>query len=135
MGMKSLTEYIKENFIVEEEDKTQSITFNFDGIDNAEETVKSLSDMEYVSVDGNKVTVTVTPDNCDKLDVVQDILQQSIQLERAGTKSTNDEQYSQKVSALEKQLAKFNDALDEFCDCDCEDEDCKKCKKDDEKNK
>lgn len=135
MGMKSLTEYIKENFIVEKEDKTQSVTFNFDGIDNAEETVKSLSDMEYVSVDGNKVTVTVTSDNCDKLDAVQDILQQAIQLERAGTKSTNNEQYSQKVSALEKQLAKFNDALDEFCDCDCEDEDCKKCKKDDEKNK
>lgn len=135
MGMKSLTEYIKENFIVEEEDKTQSITFNFEGIDSAEETVKSLSDMEYVSVDGNKVTVTVTSDNCDKLDTVQDILQQSIQLERAGTKSTNNEQYSQKVSALEKQLAKFNDTLDKFCDCDCEDEDCKKCKKDDEKSK
>lgn len=135
MGMKSLTEYIKENFIVEEENKTQSVTFNFDGIDNAEETVKSLSDMEYVSVDGNKVTVTVTSDNCDKLDTVQDILQQAIQLERAGTKSTNNEQYSQKVSALEKQLAKFNDTLDGFCDCDCEDGDCKKCKKDDENSK
>ena len=132
MGMKSLTEYIKENFIVEEENKTQSVTFNFDGIDSAEETVKSLSDMEYVSVDGNKVTVTITADNCDKLDTVQDILQQSIQLERAGTKSTNNEQYSQKVSVLEKQLAKFKDALDEFCECDCEDEDCKKCKKVDE---
>lgn len=109
--MKSLVEFIKESIVVESKDKT--IVFDFSGIENAEETLKSLSDYSDVAtVEDNKVTVTLNADNIEKVGSVQDIIQQAVQHERAGEKSTNDEQYAQKVAALEKKVAEMNDAID-----------------------
>lgn len=109
--MKSLVEFIKESIVVESKDKT--IVFDFSGIENAEETLKSLSDYSDVAtVEDNKVTVTLNADNIEKIGSVQDIIQQAVQHERAGEKSTNDEQYAQKVAALEKKVAEMNDAID-----------------------
>lgn len=109
--MKSLVEFIKESIVVESEDKT--ITFDFTGIENAEETLKSLGEYsDVVTVEDNKVTVTLNADNIEKVGSVQDIIQQAVQHERAGEKSTNDEQYAQKVGALEKKVAEMNDAID-----------------------
>lgn len=113
--MKSLIEYINYKAISESKSDSTSVTFNFDGIDNSEELLKSLTDMEYVTVDGSKVTVTISSDNCNKLDTVQDILQQAIQMERSGQRSSSSEQYAQKVASLEKALGKMNDAIDNFC--------------------
>ena len=109
--MKSLVEFIKESIVVESKDKT--IVFDFSGIENAEETLKSLSEYSDVAtIEDNKVTVTLNPDNIEKVGSVQDIIQQAVQHERAGEKSTNDEQYAQKVGALEKKVAEMNDAID-----------------------
>lgn len=109
--MKSLVEFIKESIVVESKDKT--IVFDFSGIENAEETLKSLSEYSDVAtVEDNKVTVTLNADNIEKIGSVQDIIQQAVQHERAGEKSTNDEQYAQKVAALEKKVAEMNDAID-----------------------
>lgn len=109
--MKSLVEFIKESIVVESKDKT--IVFDFSGIENAEETLKSLSEYSDVAtVEDNKVTVTLNADNIEKVGSVQDIIQQAVQHERAGEKSTNDEQYAQKVGALEKKVAEMNDAID-----------------------
>ena len=44
-----------------------------------------------------------------------DILQQTIQLERNSTKTTNNEQYAQKIKALEKSLEKVFDTIDCCC--------------------
>ena len=108
--MKSLVEFIKESIVVESKDKT--IVFDFSGIENAEETLKSLSEYsDVVTVEDNKVTVTLNADNIEKVGSVQDIIQQAVQHERAGEKSTNDEQYAQKVGALEKKVAEMNDAI------------------------
>ena len=61
------------------------------------------------------VTVTISNDNCDKLETPMDILQQTIQLERNSTKTTNNEQYAQKIKALEKSLEKVFDTIDCCC--------------------
>lgn len=109
--MKSLVEFIKESIVVESKDKT--IVFDFSGIENAEETLKSLEEYSDVAtIEDNKVTVTLNADNIEKVGSVQDIIQQAVQHERAGEKSTNDEQYAQKVGALEKKVAEMNDAID-----------------------
>lgn len=128
--MKSLVEFIKESIVVESEEKT--ITFDFTGIDNAEETVKSLAEYsDIVSVEDNKVTVKLTADNVANVEPVQDIIQQAVQAERAGSKSTNDEQYAQKVSSLEKKVAELGEAIDAIENPD--DKDDKGGKKDDKK--
>lgn len=131
--MKSLVEFIKESIVVESESK--SITFDFSGVDNAEETVKSLGEYsDIVTIDGNKVTVNLTSDNVSDIEPVQDIIQQTVQGERSGSKSTNDEQYAQKISALEKKIAELNDAIDAIENPDDED-DKKDSKTDDKKDK
>lgn len=113
------------DYILESEDKVKncacdtptSLTFNFSGIDNTEDLFNSLQDMEYVHVDKDKstVTLTISKDNCDKLETIIDILQQTIQLERKSNKTTNNEQYAQKVKALEKTLGKLFDIIDCCC--------------------
>ena len=128
--MKSLVEFIKESIVVESKDKT--IVFDFSGIENAEETLKSLSEYSDVAtVEDNKVTVTLNADNIEKVGSVQDIIQQAVQHERSGEKSTNDEQYAQKVGALEKKVAEMNDAIDAIENPDCDDN--KDCKSDNKK--
>ena len=111
------------DYILEAEDskcsceKPISVTFNFSGVDGVEDLFNSLEDMEYVYVDKDKstVTVTISNDNCDKLETPMDILQQTIQLERNSTKTTNNEQYAQKIKALEKSLEKVFDTIDCCC--------------------
>lgn len=112
--MKSLLEYINEASKCKCGKDCKKFTFNFDGIDNGEETLKSLADIDCCEVDGTSVTVCVCPDDPHKVDTAQDILQQAIQIERNGTKSTNNESYAQKVVKLEKSLSDMLDAIDEF---------------------
>lgn len=109
--MKNLSEYLQEKLqVTEAQEESKDFTFNFEGIENGEETVKSLDNREHVTVDGNKVTVTIKKDI--NIDTVQDILQQAIQTMRKSQKSINDEQYAQKTSKLEKTLGEMNDFID-----------------------
>lgn len=108
--MKNLKEYINEK-LNESNEESKDFVFNFEGIENGEETVNSLNNREHVTVDGNKVTVTIKKDI--NIDTVQDILQQAIQVARKSQKSINDEQYAQKTAKLEKTLGAMNEFIDQ----------------------
>ena len=79
-------------------------------IENGEETVKSLEEKENVSIEDQKVTVTIKKDV--NIDTVQDILQQAIQIAHKSQKSVNDETYAQKTAKLEKTLGEMNEFID-----------------------
>lgn len=114
--MKSLVEFIKESTSVKVTEATEStsLTFDFTGLENAEETLKSLVEMEGCSVEDNMLTVTVTADNVDKLGTVQDILQQFTETIRNSQKRSSDEQYAQKTKKFAEKVAEFNNKLDEI---------------------
>ena len=97
--MKHLQEFINEQI----EDSCKSITFDFTGLEDAEDTLKSFEDKENCKVKDNKLTVSV----CDKLDSVQDKLQRS-------SKVTNDESYAQKVKKFNSKVEELNNAIEEM---------------------
>lgn len=109
--MKRLQEFISEAIeVVEASEESKSFTFDFTGLENGEETVKSLENREGVTVDGTKVTVEIKKDA--NVTNAQDILQQAIQTLRKSQKSVNDETYAQKTAKLEKTLGEMNDFID-----------------------
>ena len=112
--MKHLSDYIVEQSQVNESSTSKIITFNFKDLENAEETLKSLEGKEGVTIEDNKLTLEITTDNVDKLDTVQDILQQYCQTIRNSQKRSSDEQYAQKTVEFEKKVNELNDAIDEI---------------------
>lgn len=112
--MKHLQDYIIEQAQVNEGAASKSVTFDFTDLENGKETIESLKDKEGVEVDGDKLTVTVNSDTVDKLDTVQDILQQFCQTIRNSQKRSSDEQYAQKTVDFEKKIGELNDAIDEI---------------------
>lgn len=117
--MKSLQDFIIESSQEINEGKdTASITFDFTDLENAKETLKSFENKDYCTIEDNKLTVEITADNVDKLDTVQDILQQYSQTLRSSTKSTNDEQYAQKTKKFAEKVGEFNDAIEELSTSD-----------------
>ena len=112
--MKHLQDYIIEQAQVNEAASSKSITFDFKDLENGKETIESLKDKEGVAVEEDKLTVTVSSDTVDKLDTVQDILQQFCQTIRNSQKRSSDEQYAQKTVEFEKKVGELNDAIDEI---------------------
>lgn len=110
--MKHLQDYIIEQAQVNEAAESKSIVFDFTDLENAEDTLKSLEEKDGVTVEDNKLTVEVTADNVDKLDTVQDILQQYSDTLRKSQKRSSDEQYAQKTISFEKKVGELNDAID-----------------------
>lgn len=110
--MKTLKEFITEHLI--NESKDASITFNFDGIDGVDELIKSLEDCDEVSIDGKSVSISVTEKNVAKIAAAKDIIAQAITAQRNGSRSTNDEQYAQKVSGLESKMKELENAIAEL---------------------
>lgn len=121
--MKTLQEYLIESTNVFESDDSKTVTFDFTDLENAEETINSLKDKEGVSVDGNKVTVTITSDNVDNLDSVQDILQQYCSTIRSSSKRSSNEQYAQKTKSFEQSVGEMNDIIDEIKNPEEDDDD------------
>ena len=116
--MKHLQDYIIEQAQVNEGAASKSVTFDFTDLENGKETLDSLKDKEGVSVEEDKLTVTVSADTVDKLDTVQDILQQFCETIRNSSKRSSDEQYAQKTVAFEKKVGELNDAIDEIANAD-----------------
>lgn len=112
--MKHLQDYIIEQAQVNEGASSKSITFDFKDLENGKETIESLKDKEGVDVDDDKLTVTVNSDTVDKLDTVQDTLQQFCETIRNSQKRSSDEQYAQKTVEFEKKIGELNDAIDEI---------------------
>jgi len=110
--MKSLEQFISEKLqVVEANEESRDFSFNFKDIENGEETIKSLENRQNVTIDDQKVIVTIKKGI--NIDTVQDILQQAIQTIRKSQKSIDDEQYAQKTAKLEKTLGEMNDYIDE----------------------
>lgn len=110
--MKSLSEYIKENLNIEN-NNAGSVKFNFDGMDNADDILKQLSSFQSVSINDKEVEI-VCDTNVDELNEVYDILKKYSDDERSGSHRTNDEQYAQKtikfaekVNELKKMIEKI----------------------------
>ena len=115
--MKHLREYITES-----NRKSKTITFDFTDLENSEDTIKSFEGNDNVIIDGNKVTVTVTPDNISSLSTVQDILQQFYSTCSSSSERTNNEMYAQLVRKFGNKINELNDAIDEFESKEDEDE-------------
>lgn len=112
--MKHLQDYIIEaaEVKVNEGAESKSVVFDFTDLENAEDTLKSLEGKDGVTIEDNKLTLEITKDNVDKLETVQDILQQFCQSIRKSQKRSSDEQYAQKTIAFEKKVGEMNDAID-----------------------
>ena len=124
--MKHLQDYINEAVKINESMESKTITFDFTDLENAEETIKSLDGHEGISIDGQKVTLSITKNNVDNIETIQDILQQYCQTIRNSQKVSSDEQYAQKTVSFEKKIGEMNDAIDEISSADDDDDDDKK---------
>ena len=113
--MKSLQDFILENVeIVESKSESKTITFNFDGLKNAEEALKSFEGKEYCEIEDNKLKVTVDADNFSKLDSIKDELKKYSDTIRNSQKRSSDEQYAQKTKSFEDKVNEFIATIDEF---------------------
>ena len=121
--MKHLQDYINEAVKINESMESKTITFDFTDLENAEETIKSLDGHEGISIDGQKVTLSITKNNVDNIETIQDILQQYCQTIRNSQKVSSDEQYAQKTVSFEKKTNEMNDAIDEISSTDDDDDD------------
>ena len=121
--MKHLQDYINEAVKLNESMESKTITFDFTDLENAEETIKSLDGHEGISIDGQKVTLSITKNNVDNIETIQDILQQYCQTIRNSQKVSSDEQYAQKTVSFEKKIGEMNDAIDEISSTDDDDDD------------
>lgn len=105
--MKSLIDYIKESLLAEQINES-SITFNFDGMDDADEVIKKFDSFDIASVDDKKVEV-VADSNLEELKKIYDILKEYSNKERNSQHRSSDEQYAQKT-------IKFADKVDELAE-------------------
>lgn len=121
--MKHLQDYINEAVKINEGIESKTITFDFTDLENGEETVKSLDGQTGISVDGLKVTLSITKDNVDSIGTAQDILQQYCSTIRRSQKVSSNEQYAQKTVSFEKKVGEMNDAIDEITNPDDEEDD------------
>lgn len=120
--MKTLKEFISEH-LNENKSSSTTISFNFNGVDNIDEILKTFDDFEdFVSVSEKTVTVTVNEKTVAKIGAVKDILSQAITAERNGTRTTNDEQYAQKIAKLESGLKDLDNTIAELQSDDSKDE-------------
>lgn len=138
--MKSLSEYIKENLNIEN-NNAGSVKFNFDGMDNADDILKQLSSFQSVSINDKEVEV-VCDANVDELNEVYDILKKYSDDERSGSHRINDEQYAQKtikfaekVDELKKMIEKIETPDDKKSDDTKSDDKKSDDKKSDDKKK
>ena len=121
--MKHLQDYINEAVKINEGIESKTITFDFTDLENGEETVKSLDGQTGISVDGLKVTLSITKDNVDSIGTAQDILQQYCSTIRKSQKVSSNELYAQKTVSFEKKVGEMNDAIDEITNPDDEEDD------------
>ena len=121
--MKHLQDYINEAVKINESMESKTITFDFTDLENGEETINSLDGQTGISVDGLKVTLSITKDNVDSIGTAQDILQQYCSTIRRSQKVSSNEQYAQKTVSFEKKVGEMNDAIDEITNPDDEEED------------
>ena len=126
--MKSLVETLNESLNINESKETM-LRFEFGDLEHADETIKSIEDLANKNsvysekIDGG-IKIKVNDSNKDKLDSIQDVLQQYVQKMQDDDKADQDD-----VKSLANQL----DKLSGFIESEDDDED-KENKEDKEDN-
>lgn len=109
--MKSLVETLNESLSINES-KEKMLRFEFGDLDHADETIKSIEDLANKNsvysekIDGG-IKIKVNDSNKDKLDSIQDVLQQYVQKMQDDDKANQDN-----VKTLSSQLNKLSDFID-----------------------
>lgn len=109
--MKSLVETLNESLNINES-KEKMLRFTFGDLEHADETIKSIEDLANKNsvysekVDGG-IKIKVNDSNKDKLDSIQDVLQQYVQKMQDDDKANQDN-----VKTLANQLDKLSDFID-----------------------
>lgn len=115
--MKSLTESLNESLQINE-GKEKMLRFTFGDLEHADDTIKSIEDLANKNsvysekIDGG-IKIKVNDSNRDKLDSIQDVLQQYVQKMQDDDKADQDQ-----VKSLADQLNKLSDFIDEEDDDD-----------------
>ena len=109
--MKSLVETLNESLNINES-KEKMLRFTFGDLEHADETIKSIEDLANKNsvysekIDGG-IKIKVNDSIKDKLDSIQDVLQQYVQKMQDDDKVDQDE-----VKSLADQLGKLSDFID-----------------------
>ena len=109
--MKSLVETLNESLNINES-KEKMLRFEFGDLEHADDTIKSIEDIANKNsvysekIDGG-IKIKVNDSNKDKLDSIQDVLQQYVQKMQDDDKADQDE-----VKSLADQLGKLSDFID-----------------------
>ena len=109
--MKSLVETLNESLNINES-KEKMLRFEFGDLEHADDTIKSIEDLANKNsvysekIDGG-IKIKVNDSNRDKLDSIQDVLQQYVQKMQDDDKANQDN-----VKSLADQLGKLSDFID-----------------------
>lgn len=109
--MKSLVETLNESLNINES-KEKILRFEFGDLDHADETIKSIEDLANKNsvysekIDGG-IKIKANDSNKDKLDSIQDVLQQYVQKMQDDDKANQDD-----VKSLADQLNKLSDFIE-----------------------
>lgn len=109
--MKSLVETLNESLNINES-KEKMLRFEFGDLDHADETIKSIEDLANKNsvysekIDGG-IKIKADDSNKDKLDSIQDVLQQYVQKMQDDDKANQDD-----VKSLADQLNKLSDFIE-----------------------
>ena len=129
--MKSLVETLNESLNINES-KEKMLRFEFGDLEHADDTIKSIEDLANKNsvysekIDGG-IKIKVNDSNKDKLDSIQDVLQQYVQKMQDDDKADQDD-----VKSLADQLGKLSDFIDSEDEEDKEDEENEKDEEDPE---
>lgn len=109
--MKSLAEALNESLNINES-KEKMLRFEFRNLEHADETIKSIEDLAnknsvYSEKVDKGIKIKVNDSNKDKLDSIQDVLQQYVQKMQDDDKANQDD-----VESLANQLNKLSDFID-----------------------
>lgn len=118
--MKSLVETLNESLNINES-KEKMLRFEFGDLDHADETIKSIEDISakngiYSEKIDKGIKIKANDSNKDKLDSIQDVLQQYVQKMQDDDKANQDD-----VKSLANQLNKLSDFIDSEDEEDKED--------------
>ena len=109
--MKSLVETLNESLNINESNE-KMLRFEFGDLEHADDTIKSIEDLANKNsvysekIDGG-IKIKVNDSNKDKLDSIQDVLQQYVQKMQEDDKADQDD-----VKSLADQLGKLSDFID-----------------------
>ena len=115
--MKSLVETLNESLNINES-KEKMLRFEFGDLEHADETIKSIEDLAnknsvYSEKIDKGIKIKANDSNKDKLDSIQDVLQQYVQKMQDDDKADQDD-----VKSLADQLGKLSDFIDSEDDDD-----------------